>query len=208
MAPSKGFTVITLDNQRLELQSKAEADFYNKAQGKYVADNTFSIASDERALDRLVLMETLMFRWTAQLASGEDYSGDDLNYAEQEALRKNIKEGTVTIASCQQELGLSKVQREKDKAESVQAYVDNLLDKAKEFGVHREEQVDLAMNLMNELSAHVGAFSRSDEYERKRIGFPDEAAIITWITENMLPRFKDIDNKWRASNQKYWRKDI
>jgi hypothetical protein len=202
------FTVISLDNQKLELQSKAEQEFYIKAQGKYVSDNVFTVASDERALDRLVLQETMMFRWQSQLASGTDYNGDDLNYAEQEALRKSIKEGAITISSAHNELGLNKLQREKDKAESVQVYIDNLLKRGKEFGVHREEQVDLAMNLINELSAHVGAFSRSDEYEKKRIGFPDEASIINWITENMLPRFKKLDDDWRASSQKYWRASL
>jgi hypothetical protein len=205
---TKGFTVVQLDNQKLELKTKAEKDFYEKAQSKYVADNVFTVASDERALDRLILMETLMFRWTNQLASGEDYDGNDLNYAEQEALRKNIKEGHVTIESLHNSLGLSKVQREKDKAESVQAYIDNLLKRGKEFGVHRENQVDLALTLMNELLAHTGAFSRSNEYERKRIGFPTADHIVTWILEDMQPRFKEIDDKWRASNQRYWRDSI
>jgi hypothetical protein len=202
------FTVITLDNQKLELQSKPEQDFYIKAQNKYKSDNVFTVASDERALDRLVLQETLMFRWQQQLASGLDYDGNPLNYAEQEALRKNVKEGAITISNSHNELGLSKLQREKDKAESVQAYLDNLLKRGKEFGIHREKQVDLAINLMNELSAHVGAFSRSNEYERQRIGFKTEADIVKWITEDMLPRFKDIDDKWRASDQKYWRDSI
>ncbi len=202
------FTVISLDNQKLELKSAAEKAFYEKAQGRYVAENVFTAASDERALDRLVLQEVLMFRWQSMLASGEDYDGNDLNYAEQEALRKNIKEGAITISNGHNELGLAKLQREKDKAESVQAYLDNLLKRGKEFGVHREAQVDNALVLMNELSAHVGAFTRGNEYERKRIGFPNEAAIIKWINEDMLPRFKAIDDAWRAGEQRYWRESI
>lgn len=201
-------TVITLDNQQLELQSKQEVDYYCRAQAKYVKENSFTAASDERALDRLVLMETLMLRWQSQLASGLDYQQQPLNHAEQEALRKNVKEGHVTIASLQQELGLSKAQRDKDKVESVQSYVNNLLMRAKEFGVHREEQVDLIINLFMEYSAHVNAFTRSNEYERGRIGFPDAQSLVTWWIENGIPRFKSHDDAWRASSQKYWRKDI
>jgi hypothetical protein len=202
------YKVVTLDNEHIELQTKAEADYYQRAQGKYVSENVFTAASDERALDRLVLMETLMFRWQSQLASGMDYNKNPLNYAEQEALRKNIKEGAITISNAHQELGLTKTQREKDQVESVQAYVNNLLSRAKEFGVHREEQVDLAINLINELLAHVGAYSRSNDYEKKRIGFETAEDIVKWILEELEPRWKAIDDAWRDSSQKYWRSEI
>jgi hypothetical protein len=202
------FEVVTLDNQRLEVQTKAELDYYSKAQSKYVAENTFTATSDERALDRLVLMETLMFRWQTQLASGKDYDGNPLNHAETEAIRKNIKEGAITISNAHKELGLTKEQREKDKAESVQAYINNLLARAKERGVHREEQVDLIINLFMEYSAHVNAFLRADTYERQRLGFPDADSLISWWTETGVKRYKDHDDKWRASSQRYWRKEI
>lgn len=202
------YTVVTLDNEILEVQSKSESDYYNRAQSKYVAENNFSAASDERALDRLVLMETLMHRWQSQLMSGLDYQQQPLNHAEQEAIRKNIKEGAITISNAHAELGLTKVQREKDKVESVQAYVNNLLMRAKSFGVHREAQVDEAILLMNELFAHVGAFMRADEYERGRIGFQTEADIVKWIVDQMEPRFKKLDDDWRDSDQKYWRSEI
>lgn len=202
------FSVYTLDNQELELQHKKEVDFYNRAQSKYVNDNVFTVASDERALDRLVLQETLMFRWQSQLASGLDYQNQPLSYAETEGLRKNLKEGAITISNAHQELGLSKVQREKDKVESVQAYVNNLLARAKERGVHREEQVDLNLNLFMEFSAHVNAFMRADDYERGRLGFPDAQSLLQWWIDNGIKRYKDHDDVWRAGNQKYWRKDI
>lgn len=202
------FKVYTLDNQELDLQHKKEVDFYNRAQSKYVNDNVFTVASDERALDRLVLMETLMFRWQAQLASGLDYGNQPLTYAETEGLRKNLKEGAITISNAHQELGLSKVQREKDKVESVQAYVNNLLARAKERGIHREEQVDLIINLFMEYSAHTQAFMRADEYEKGRLGFPDAQALVTWWIDNGVKRYKDHDDAWRNSSQKYWAKDI
>ncbi len=202
------FTVVTLDNQVLEVQSREEVNFYTKAQGKYVAENSFNAASDERALDRLVLMETLMFRWQQQLMSGKDYGGIPLNHAESEALRKNIKEGAITISNAHQELMLSKVQREKDKVESVQAYVNNLLLRAKEFGVHRETSVDLIVNLFMEFDAHVQAWFRANDYEKGRMGFPDAESLLKWWTEHGEPRFKSADNAWRASSQKYWRDQI
>lgn len=202
------FSVSTLDNQSLDLQSQSEVDYYLRAQSKYVADNSFTVASDERALDRLVLMETLMFRWQSQLASGLDYQKQPLSYAETEGLRKNLKEGAITISNAHQELGLNKLQREKDKVESVQAYINNLLTRAKERGVHREEQVDLIINLFMEYSAHCGAFSRADEYERGRLGFPDAQSLVNWWIEKGIPRYKAHDDAWRAGSQRYWRKDI
>lgn len=202
------FEVVFLDNSKIELQSKDEVEFFNRAQSKYVHDNTFTVASDERALDRLCLSETLMHRWQTQLASGKDYQGQPLNHPEQEALRKNIKEGAITISNAHTELGLTKAQREKEAHDSVGAYINNLLMRAKERGIHREEQVDMNINLFMEYSAHVTAFMRADEYERGRLGFPDADALIRWWVENGMKRFKDHDDAWRNSNQKYWRSDI
>lgn len=202
------FSVVLLDNSTLELQSKAEVDYFNRCQAKYVGENSFTAASDERALDRLCIAETLQFRWNTQITSGRDYQNNPLNHAEMEALRKNLKENAITISNAHQELGLSKAQRDKDKIESVQGYINNLLMRAKERGVHREEQVDLILNLFMEYTAHVNAFSRSDDYEKGRLGFPDAQALVTWWIENGIPRFKAHDDAWRASSQRYWRSEI
>lgn len=202
------FEVVLLDNSHIEMQSKAEVDFFNRSQSKYIKDNTFTVASDERALDRLCLAETLQFRWNSQISSGLDYQRNPLNHAEMEALRKNLKENAITISNAHQELGLSKVQREKDKVESVQAYINNLLARAKERGVHREEQVDLIINLFMEFDAHVGAYQRADDYERQRLGFKNADALLDWWVNTGQPRFKDHDDAWRNSSQRYWRKDL
>lgn len=197
-----------LSGQELDLLTKAEQRFYEKAQAKYVGENTFTQASDERSLDRLVLFETLMFRWQSQIASGLDYDQNPLNNAEQEQIRKNMKEYAVAISAMHNELGLSKAQRDKDQHESVGAYIMNLQARAKEFGVHREKQVDLSLTLIHELFAHVGAFQRSDEYERGRLGFKTEADIVKWIVDVMEPRFKQFDDDFINNQQKYWRSSL
>lgn len=202
------YSVIQLDHNKIELLTKAEQDMYNRAQSKYIAENTFTHASDERSLDRLILMEVLIYRWQTQLASGLDYNKQPLTHPELEQLRKNIKEGSITVAQIHNDLGLNKLQRDKDKHESVGAYLENLLRRAKEQGVKREKELDAAITLNKELFAHVNAFMRANEQERRRMGFPDEAALIKWVVEQMQPRFNKIDEYFRNNQQRYWRKEI
>lgn len=197
--------VTTLSNQKLELVSAEEKRFYEEAQEKYSSENSFSAASDLRALERLILFETLMFRWQKQLASNQDIVfGGPLSSAEAEKLRKNLKEGAVTISQLHNDLGLSKSQRDKEKFESVGSYIVNLLNRAKEMGVNRENQLDRSLVLINELFAKVGAFYRSNEKERRKMGIDTEATIVEWIRDEMRPRYDEIDEYFQVNSQKYW----
>ena len=86
-------------------------------------------------------------------------------------------------------------------------WLEELKRRAKLFGIHRNNQVTRALALINELSAIVGTYDRSDEEERGKIGFPTENDIVAWVRETMIPEYHDIDEKWRASEQKMWTQD-
>jgi hypothetical protein len=61
---------------------------------------------------------------------------------------------------------------------------------------------------MNELSGIVGAFDRSDEEERKKLGYETEHDILQWIRESMLPDFKAVDEHFIENEQKLWKRDL
>lgn len=109
------------------------------------------------------------------------------------------------IDSIKKAMGLNKAARDAEaNTDSVADYIQNLKARAKAFGIHRETQLRKALELMNELHAIVGAFDRSDQEEREKIGFESEAEILEWIRNTMLPEYTAIDEHFRQHDQRYW----
>lgn len=183
--------------------SASEQRFYREAQKRYISENKFTVASDLRAVDRLVFFETLMFRWQTWLAAGKDYEGY-LPPGAEDQYRKNLKETQPLISGLQNELGLTKTQREKDQAESVGAYIQTLQQAARAHGIRREKQLGRALELMNEILSVAGTFLRSNANEREKLGFTDPEDIITWIEEYVRPRYDEVDKHFQENDQRFW----
>ncbi len=60
-----------------------------------------------------------------------------------------------------------------------------------------------AIALTNQLFALVGAFDRSDEIERDKMGLNTADDLLDWVRTVMRPEFDAIDAAWRL-NQKNW----
>ena len=78
--------------------------------------------------------------------------------------------------------------------------------RAKEFGVHRDEQNAKSQDLFNELKKLVGLYRRTDEEERKHLSV-DLPDILEWIENVAIPEYDAIDDNFRK-NQKLWIRDI
>jgi hypothetical protein len=196
-------TVRTLSGQEITLQSKDEQKFYRQAQSKYLAENKFTVASDLRALDRLIFYEVMIHRWPAQLASGTTATSAILTVQEEDALRRNLKETAPLVSAIQNDLGLTKAARDKDE-ESVGGYLVKLKQAAREHGINREKQLGKALELLNELMSLTGAFTRADAHERKKLGFDSADDIVTWVEEYLRPEFTAVDDYFRANSQRFW----
>lgn len=202
------FPVKTLAGDVINLQSKAEGDFYTQARDRYMAENKFTVASDLRALDRLIFFETLVYRWQTQLASGKNLDGAFLTDREEDSLRKNLKETAPLLSQIQSDLGLTKSQREKDQYESVGAYIVRLQQAAKEHGIRRERQLGKAIELTKELFSLASAYQRSSQKEREKLGLESAEDIITWILDYMKPEFDAVDDHFRKNQQRFWLRQI
>lgn len=196
--------VKTSTGETLELLHRQEAAFYNEARDKYNAEYEFTAANDYRALDRLLLLEVQMFRAQWQLAAGMDYDAVDLDAKEEVVLRRAIKECGTQIAEVQRDLGLTKAQRDKASHDSVGAYIIELKQRAKLHGVKREKELGKAIELCKELFALCGAYSRSNEHERRKIGFESGDEIVEWVLAYMKPEFDLVDEHFRQNSQKFW----
>ena len=200
----KNHNVKAISGQQLSLQTSTEKTFYEQARDKYLAENQFTAASDMRALDRLLLLEVQVFRWQWQLAAGVDYEMNFLEPREEAALQKALKETGPMISSLQNDLGLTKNQRDKEKHDSVGAYITQLKVAAKAHGVNREKQLGKAIELTKELFNVAGAYKRSNAAERKKLGFESAEDVVDWVLEVFKPQFDEVDAHFRQHQQRFF----
>lgn len=195
-----------VSGEKLKLLSSDEQSWWNATRDKYLAETKFTETTDLRDVDRLLSLELMVYRWTVWMAQDVDYDGDVIDA---EKLQRNLKLYSDQITKVKDSMGLSKKARdEKERAGDFSTYLTNLKARAKEFGIHREKQLDKALQLMNELLAIVGAYDRSDDEERKKIGFETEADIVDWIRSTADPEYRAIDAHFRANQQKYWVREL
>lgn len=200
----KRHPVKTVNGNEIELLHEREARFYAEARDRYEADFKFTLSSDFRALDRLLLLEVQMYRCQWQLSASMDYDGVDLDASDEVVLRRAIKELGAQIGEAQRDLGLTKAQRDKEQADSPGYFIAQLKTRAKEHGVKREREVSKAIELAKELFSLCGAYQRSNAHERRKLGVESAEEIVAWVMDYMRPEFNSIDEKYRAGQQKFW----
>lgn len=198
-------SVRQVNGQVLQVQGKEEETWFNVARDKYLTETKFTEKTDLQDLDRLLGLELMIYRWTRHLAAGVDYDG---NMANDEQLRRNLKEQSDAVTKIKTSMGLTKAARD-DRANTgdLSEYIANLKSRAKLFGIHREKQLTKALTLLHELFSIVDTFDRSDEEERRKVGFETEAEILDWIRVVAHPEFNAIDEHFRnapETGQRYW----
>jgi len=203
-APPAAFHVTTPSGQVIEVLTDSERTFYEGQAGRYQTENKFSNTSDLLDLDRLVFLELLVFRASSWLGRGTYYDGAVLTDRAEGDCRKAMKENSELISRVKTDLGLTKAARDKADYESVGAYVTLLKQRAKEFGVHREKQLVKGITLCQQLFAILGAFDRSDEVERRKIGYESADDILEWVRTVMQPEFQAVDDHFAKNTQRYW----
>lgn len=204
----KRFKVESIGGEELELLHEREARFYQQAQEKYLTEYAFTMANDFRTLDRLVALEVQMLRYQWFTMAGMDYDGVDLEPKEEQDLHRRMKELGPQIAEIQSTLGVTKAQREKGSHDSVGAYIQQLQVAAKEHGVNRERQLGKALELTKELFSLVNAFSRSNDEERRKLGFEKADDILKWVEDYMQPEFDAIDAYFREHEARFYRRQL
>lgn len=193
------FTVTTPSGSDLHLQTQEEADWYESRRDRYLSDNKFTMMSDLQDLDRLLMLEVLSYRWGLWMAQGFDYVYARVDEGQ---LKNNIKEYSVEIRLLKQSLGIDKSTRDRDKGESLSDYTANLLERAKEFGYHRNQQYELAVTKFYELRSMVMTYDRCDEEERALLDLSPEV-ILEWIRTVAIKEWDEMSESFRK-NQSMW----
>ncbi len=196
------YAVDTPSGSEINLQTQEEADWYEKRRDRYQSDNQFPNVSDLLDLDRLLLLEIMVHRWGLWLTQGFDYM---FSRVDEGQLKNNIKEYSVETRLLKQSLGIDKATRDKEKGESLADYTANLLQRAKQFGYHRNEQYEIVVTKFYELRAMVMTYDRCDEEERALLDLSMDT-IFEWIRDRVIKDFDEHSDAFRK-NQAIWIKE-
>jgi hypothetical protein len=197
------YAVESPTNSIFHLQTEQEAQYYERQRDMYQKHNRFMNISDLEDLTRLLTLEVMVYRWSTWLTQGFDYMAARVDEA---GLKNAIKEYSTEIRLVKATLGIDRLTREKDKGETLGDYVQNLLDRAKEFGYHRNDQYSKAVTLIWELINQVQTYDRCDEQERTELDLTAES-ILEWVRTVVLPEWNVINESFRRQ-QAMWIKSL
>lgn len=202
--PAELLTVTSVAGFELPVLEEAEKTFYERMRDQYVTEYVMTDPSDIADLDNILTYELMCFRLTTQLGRG--YGSHRIPFSPRDisSLQKTLKEASEHLAKLKDALGVSKSAREKAAGEDVASYVRNLLARAEEFGIHRDEQRMEAIALMYEVGSVVGTYLRCNELERGKTDYKTAEDVLAWINGTVVPRFQQLDEDFRANQQSSW----
>lgn len=201
VADEDGMVGVRLPSGAVFPVHQEEVEYLVDRARRYLEENHFSNISDFQDVDRMLFTEVMCFRWGVWISRQKDYWGDAVDV---DQLQASLKAHSMELRQLKKGLGIDKVQRDKAKGEdSVPAYINNLLSRAKEFGVHREMQTAKALELFNQLKALVTLHLNADEVERAELHMQVED-ILDWLVNIAFPEYDALDLHFRTNQQRYW----
>lgn len=197
--------VIGASGAEFEVLHEMEIDYWNSAREKYLDQFKFENISDLQDLDRVLVGEVLCFRWGSWLMRETDYDGRSIEELTDKLKKQKIEQEKETRI-LKEKMGLNRAHRQDSEQQSIAEYLQAILKRAKEFGVHRDEQIAKAIDLLMETFTQVGLYYRSDEEERAHLKVNPED-IMHWLWTVAKPEFDAIDEAFRK-NQVLWIKEV
>jgi hypothetical protein len=197
------YKVDTPSGSQINLQTVEEAQSYENRRDRYLTDNIFTNVSDIQDLDRLLMFEILVYRWSLWMGQGFDYMNSRVD---ESALKNAIKEYSQEVRQVKQSLGIDKSTRDKDKGSNLAEYTSKLLERAKVFGYHRNEQYELVVSKFYELRSMISTYDRCDSEERETLDLSQDS-IFEWIREKVISEFDAHSEEFRKS-QAIWIREM
>lgn len=179
---------------------------------RYLKDNAATNVTDLQDIDRIIVMETLCWRWGVWLSQRADYWWDPIDESD---LSKQLKDTSAELRSLKKSLGFDKLTREKERGvDSLSHFITQLGVRAEQFGIMREEQLDMALELFNELTAKITVCENTTEDEKRELdslGTPaSRDTIYEWIRDVAIPKYQAIDEHFRKrpDGQRSWIREM
>lgn len=193
------FPVVGASGSTYEVWNQEEADWFDRNLSNYLDQYKFENVADLQDLDRMISLELQSYRYARWLIAGVDY---DNKTFDEKWVRDHKTVVDRELRLVKKSMGLDRKGRTESESENMADYLKNLLQRAEEFGMHRDNQIAKAIDLFNDLKSLIGQYDRMDEEERREMKM-DVDDIMRWIRETAIPEYDKIDDAFRA-NQKYW----
>lgn len=177
-----------------------EADYLQERIQLYGDQNHFTNISDIQDIDKMVVFELFIHRWSLWLSKGVDYWNDSVAQREMSERLTNTSRELRQIKST---LGIDKKTRDRTHGDdSVPAFLDALKMRAKEFGIMRNKQFDQVITSFQRISAFLGYHDRCDEIERREFSVTLEDFMA--VVREEIAAFETIDAEFRTTQQRLW----
>ena len=197
----EGMVPVTLPSGALFYVHETEFQYFKDRARQYMDDNDFTNISDKQDIDRLLSAETLVHRWQLWLSMQRDYWGQPID---ENWIQRAVKDHSAELRQLKKTMGLDRETREKVRGEnSVDNFIAQLRNRARHFGYMRNEQAAKAIELLMEIVALVQLHDNCNEKERIELNVTYEE-IFRWLREEAFPKFEEIDQKFRATEQRMW----
>lgn len=177
-----------------------EADYLQERVTRYLSDNHFVNVADFQDVDKLVVFEMFVHRWTLWMSKGKDYYNDDINA---KALADTVGTYSHELRMLKKQLGIDKPARDRQRGDdSVPAYLDALRQRALEFGTMRNEQFAHVIASFQRIQAMFTYYDNLTELER--VEQQATLADVVDVVRQTITEFNLIDAEFRETKQKIW----
>lgn len=184
-----------------QVLTSSEVAYVEDRVKQYTAEFRWQNVSDIQDVDRIIILELLVYRYGLFISKQKDYFGDAVD---ENALRRIVGDFSGELRLIKKSLGMDKQAREKESgADSLPAYLDQLRIRAKAFGINRDNMTAKAIELGQQVIALWTLWHNCDEQERMEQRCTAED-IMNWIGDTYKPEFESVDKHFRETNQKMW----
>lgn len=200
--PTGGIGVVMPSGAWQPVMNYAEQRFMENRIELYGEHNQLTNISDIAELDRMLVFELMVHRNGTWLGTGFDYDAEPINT---KAVQEQLGSFSTEIRLIKKNLGLDRPARERAKGEgSLSHYWEQLQERAKAFGINRDNMlnkgIELSMELISLIELHDNC---ADEAEREKLHcrIPE---IIDWVRTVYMPEFQAVDAHFRQTDQRFW----
>jgi hypothetical protein len=177
-----------------------EADYLKVRVERYLADNHFVNISDFQDVDKMVVFELFVHRWSLWLSKGMDYYGEEIDAAK---LAATIAAYSTELRLLKKNLGMDKPARDRSRGDdSIPAYLDALRQRAQEFGIHRNAQAAHVMETFQRMSALLTYHDNCTDEEQLEFHVTQEDIFQVFREE--VAAWDALDEEFRTTVQTYW----
>jgi hypothetical protein len=195
-----GIPVALPSGAEYSVLTDGEAHYLNDKIARYLNDNHFVNVSDMQDIDRMIVFELLIHRWTLWLSRGRDYFDEDINVKQYADM---VNSYSTEVRQLKRALGVDKNTRDRMRGDdSIPALWENLLRRGKEFGYARNQQYVQTLTSFQRLKAMVIFHDNCDPVERKENSC--ETADVLEVLRQEIAKFDAVDEKFRHEQQSLW----